>query len=392
MRRKIFTLCVALLAFTVSLSAQRQNTSEGGKSKKGDAYRYAEVVVEQEALDILSDKWGDKFQFAQYPTQQTKNVIEVAPGESIQEAIDAMNAKGGGVGKIKAGTHVVNSKIILKSNVTIIGEGIDKSIIEEGEGMERSCFTADVDSSVSDILIKDIWLKGLDINSVQGVFISGVNGQRHQRIMFQNFKVTGWGSHGVHIKRTDNLIFDKCTFTENGVRNGLYHNLYFLYNKEILQSDCDFSYPVMGKGCKYTSCEFVLAQRCVIDQCIGNGVQADHEEAGYLLLHKYKISNCGQVALWFPCENYYGKFDYTEDPRFAPQNVILSRCEIVDNTWGAMWRVVKGIYVVNSHFSNKKIDMGLLLCEIEIENSTFDRGNKFYDDLKQWPMDVHLLW
>jgi len=36
-----------------------------------------------------------------------------------------------------------------------------------------------------------------------------------------------------------------------------------------------------------------------------------------------------------------------------------NRCEIVDNTWGAMWRVAKDSYVKNSHFANKKIDMGL---------------------------------
>ncbi len=360
---------------------------------KDDAYKYEKVIVEQEALATIDDKWGDEFHHVEYPIQYLKNVVEVTPGASIQEAIDEVNSKGGGVVRIMAGEHVVNKTIHIKSGVTIIGEGADKSFIVEGEGIEKQCLCIDVHSQVTDVVMKDFTLLGKDIGSVQGIFISGVNDARHQRMLFQNLVIKGWGSHGVHIKRTNNMIMDRCVFTENGSRNGLYHNLYFLYNKELLQSDCDFSNPVMGKGCKYTSCEFVLAQRCTIDNCIGNGIQADNEQTGYLFLHKYRVSGCGQVALWFPCEYYYGKFDYTEDPKYAPQNVILSRCEIVDNTWGAMWRVVCGkSYVINSHFANKKIDMGLLLCNVEMENSTFDKGNRIMDDLRKWPMDVHLLW
>ncbi|MFI3301667.1 MAG: DUF6250 domain-containing protein [Rikenellaceae bacterium] len=361
---------------------------------KADTYKYDEVIAEEEALETIKSKWGEDFKYVEYPTQYLKNVVEVAPGESIQAAIDAVSVKGGVV-KLLAGTHVVKQSITLKSNITLIGEGVNKTIVEEGKGLTKECFTASPAPQIVDVVMKDFSLVGKDIGSVQGIWISGKNGSRHDRIMLQNVEIKGWGSHGAHIKRADNVIMDKCTFVENGSRNGLYHNCYFLYNKNILQSDCDFSYPVKGKGCKYTSCEFVLAQRCTIDKCIGNGIQADNEETGYLMLHKYKISNCGQVALWFPCEYYYGKFDYTEDAKYAPQNVILSRCEIVDNKWGAMWRVVGGkSYVMNKcHFSNQKIDMGLLLCGVEIsEDSKFEKGNRLMDDLKKWPMDVHLLW
>ena len=51
------------------------------------------------------------------------------------------------------------------------------------------------------------------------------------------------------------------------------------------------SAPVKGKGNKYTSCEYVLGQRCTIKDCKGNGIQADHEEAGYLFFHKYHVSD-----------------------------------------------------------------------------------------------------
>ncbi len=48
--------------------------------------------------------------------------------------------------------------------------------------------------------------------------------------------------------------------------------------------------------------------------------------------------------------------------------------------------------VINSHFANKKIDMGLLKCDVTMDNSTFVTGNEAYTDVKQWPSDVKLLW
>ncbi len=357
-----------------------------------DSAKYEAIEVEQEALDIIESKWGADFKHVEYPTQYLDYVVEVAVGESIQAAIDEASANGGGVVKLAEGVHPVSEAIAIKSGVTIVGAGRDKTIIKECEGIDNACFIIDTKPQIVDVVMKDLSVVGENIGRVQGIYITGVNEARHQRIMFQDIDVRGWGSQGVHIKRTNNIIMDGCNFNLNGVRDGLYHNLYFLYNKEILQSDCNFSNPVMGKGCKYTSCEFVLAQRCEIDNCKANGIQADNEQTGYFMFHKYRVTNCGQVALWFPCEYYYGKFDYTEDPKYAPQNVILNRCEIVDNRWGAMWRVVNGSYVINSHFANQDVDMGLLKCEVEMEGSTFERGNGIYTDVEQWPSDVALLW
>ncbi len=360
-----------------------------------DQYKYEEVIIEEEVLETINQKWGEEFKHIVYPQQYLDYVVEVAPGESIQDAVDNVNAKGGGVVKLLAGTHVVNKSIEMKSKVTFVGEGTDKTFVSEGDDLKWACFLADVHYPVSDIVLKDFSIVGKDKGDIQGFFMTGKNEARHDRVLLQNITIKGWGSHGVHIKRTNNTILDRCDFVENGSLKGLYHNIYYLYCNNLLQSDCDFSDPsIEGKGCKYTSCQYVIAQRCTIDNCVGNGIQADNEQTGYLFLHKYRVSNCGQVALWFPCEYYYGKFDYTEDPKYAPQNIILSRCEIVDNKWGAMWRVVGGSsHVLNCHFKNQKIDMGLLLCGVEIdEASTFEKGNKFYDDVKQWPLDVHLLW
>jgi len=36
--------------------------------------------------------------------------------------------------------------------------------------------------------------------------------------------------------------------------------------------------------------------------------------------------------------------------------------------------------------------MGLLKCDVTMENSTFEKGNEIYTDVKQWPADVKILW
>lgn len=371
---------IAFIGLISSINAQKK------------AFVYTKVTIEQEVYAVMSDKWNDDFKHVDYPKQWLQNIVEVKPGQSIQKAIDNVYNEGGGVVFLKKGTHILNSTITLKSNITLIGEGRDKTILLQGEGIDNAAFNIEDKPQVTDLVIKDLTLKGKREGKVNGILFRGRNESRHTRVMLQNIDVTDWSAQGVHMKRTDNIIMDNCNFQYNGSAGGLYHNVYFLYNKYILQSDCNMSYPVKGKGNKYTSCEYVLAQRCTIKDTKTNGIQADHDEAGYIFFHKYHVSGCARVALWFPCENYYDKYHYTENPKYAPQKVILNRCEIVNNTWGAMWRSVNDSYIINSVFDNKEVDMGLLKCDVTLENSTFKKGNEIYTDVKQWPKDVRILW
>lgn len=355
-------------------------------------FKYTRVEVEPEALSIIAEKWQDKFQHVDYPKQWLDKVITVEPGDDIQSAIDAANAAGGGVVFLKAGTHILKSTLTLKSNVTISGEGKAQTVLLQSPDMKGTGFNAEDKPQIMDVVIKDLTLKGMRTGEGNGILMRGRNESRHTRIMFQNITVSDWSKHGVHIKRTNNIIMDKCDIQYNGSSGGLYHNVYFLYNKYLLQSDCDMSFPVKGKGNKYTSFEHVLAQRITIRDCKGNGIQADHEKAGYFFFHKYKISGSGRAAMWFPCEHYYDKYNYTENPKYAPQHVILNRCEIVDNAYGAMWRRVGGAYVINCKFDNKKLDMALFKCDVTMENSEFLNAIGEYDNIDQWPQGVNTLW
>lgn len=355
-------------------------------------YVYEPITFEAEIDTIAKNFLWQDLIYADYPTQQFDNVVKVSVGESIQDAIDAVSQAGGGIVKLSAGEHIINEMITLKSNITIVGKGKDKTIIKQGPKLDQAALNAEAKPQIVDLLISNLTLKGTRKGRVNGILMKGRNESRHDRIMLQNVDVTDWACQGVHMKRTNNIIMDKCNIQYNGAGGGLFHNVYFLYNTNIVQNDCDMSFPVLGKGCKYTACTYVIAQRCTIRDCVGNGIQADHEQAGCFIFHKYHISGCGQVALWFPCEHYYDKFTYTEDPKYAPDHVVLNRCEIVDNTWGAMWRCVEKSMVLNCHFDNKKLDMGLLKCDMFIHESYFARGNRSFNSIEEWPEDVEVLW
>ncbi|MDP4880293.1 MAG: hypothetical protein NWR36_10445, partial [Opitutales bacterium] len=304
------------------------------------------------------------------------------------DAINAANAAGGGVVYLTEGRYETDD-LKLQSKVTLSGAGRDKTIVThtgKGNFMDQGA------PKLTDVIFKDLTLLGGG-NTGSGLNLRGDNDDRHERFMWQNVTIKNVGSHGIGISRVNHIIMDNSVFQYNGTKGGLHHNVYFLFVGHVLQSDCDMSYPKEGKANKYTSTRHLLTQRCVMKVGKENGIQADNDQGGYLFFHKHHLSGFDKVAMWFPCEEYYNKFEYTEDPKWVPQNVILNRCEVVNSTWGAMWRVVGGqSFVINSVFDNEKIDMGLLKCDVVFEGSTFETSNQEYTDVKQWPEDVELLW
>ncbi|MBP1841261.1 hypothetical protein [Formosa algae] len=351
-------------------------------------YIISKVNIEAEVLTVMTEKWGNNFQHAEYPKQVLNTIIELNPGDNIQDAIDKVHHEGGGVVLLKAGTFETDD-LKIKSHVTLCGAGREQTIVKHigsGNLMDQGS------KKLTDVVFKDLtFLGGPETGS--GLNLRGDDTDRHERLMWQNVTVTNMGSHGVGISRVNHIIMDNSVFQKNGTRGGLHHNIYFLFVGHVLQSDCDMSYPTEGKSNKYTSAKYVLAQRCVMKEGKGNGIQADNNMGGYLFFHKLHMSGFKRVAMWFPCESYYNKFEYTEDPKWVPQHVILNKCEIVNNTWGAMWRIVRGnSYVIDSYFDNTNIDMGLLKCDVKMEHSIFKTGNQLYTDVKQWPKNVKILW
>lgn len=395
-------LAVASFYYSAAQTTPRKDTKAGAQEPRANevdsetvtSYAVVPVAVEPEVLSLIATKWNNHFNPVAYPNQVLNHVTAVEPGSSIQAAIDSASSAGGGVVLLKSGTHVLTEQLTLKSKVTLCGEGRTRTLLKQGPSFLHGTAIGAGSGQLTDVVIKDLTLDGLQTGGTAGIVLAGSDPSSnwHARIMLQNVNVTHWAGMGVHIKRTSSIIMDHCEFQYNGSANGLFHNIYFLHVERVLQSDCDMSFPVLGKGNKYTSTRDLIAQRCTILECKGNGIQADNINCGHLLFHKYTISNCRRVAMWFPCENFNDKYKFTEDPKFAPQFVILNRCNIVDNQWGAMWRNVSHASVINSTFRNARLDLGLFKCDVVFEDSTLEKPAEHYTDIGQWPHDVPLLW
>jgi len=130
---------------------------------------------------------------------------------------------GGGVVFLKAGIHILKKTLTLKSKVTIIGEGKAQTVLLQGPDMNGTCFNAEDKPQVTDVVIKDLTLRGTRTGGGNGILMRGRNESRHTRIMLQNITVSDWAKHGVHIKRTNNIIMDKCDIQYNGSSGGLHH-------------------------------------------------------------------------------------------------------------------------------------------------------------------------
>lgn len=335
-----------------------------------------EVELEEEVTDLVEKYWMDEedtFEYVNYPEQYLDgNTVMVAPGESIQDAVDAVSHAGGGVVILGEGIHLLHDPVTMQSNVTLVGYGKERTIIRQAEDLQNSFFK-DNGGCVENFVFKDLSIEGMRgyAYNPSGILMNGSGDKWHNRIMMQNIRLKNCACMGIHLKRVDDVIMDNCEVVYNGESSGFYHNIYFLYNNRILQSDLDLSRPVLGKGCKYTATVGTIAQRVFMKDGTGNGIQADHT-ADYLLLHKYEIKDFAGVALWFPCENFNDKYTYTESTKYSQQNAILSRCTITGCKNGGIWRVVENPHILNCYFENREHDLELLKCgKVDVSGTIF---------------------
>ncbi|BCW36082.1 hypothetical protein StoSoilA2_21380 [Arthrobacter sp. StoSoilA2] len=345
------------------------------------------VELEPTVNTLITEKWSNQFNHVQYPQQNLANELTVAPGGSIQAAIDSLAAQGGGVVRLTEGVYTVGTRINLKNLITLVGAGRDYTVIQyEGTGTAIGT----TQRILSDVVVKDLTLKGDrgSANLAHGVLLEGVDpvASRHSRIALQNITVKDFTVHGVHMKRSSNIIMSNANIHQNGSANGLYHNVYWLFDNNILQSDVDMSNPVRGKGAKYTSTSNVIVQRAQIRNSTVNGVQADGANDDKILFHKFDITGSGKTALWFIAEIFSNPNQYTEDTANAPRDVIISESKITGNKRGGVWKIASNVTVLNSTFANTDSDLLLMKSYPTLENTTFTHPPQYFTDPSQVPL------
>jgi hypothetical protein len=90
----------------------------------------------------------------------TAAAISVKPGDSIQEALDKLKAKGGGVLSLAAGLHTLPATLRLPSGVTIAGTGIDCELFLDPAKTEYEAAIANAEPDLHDVVLRDLVIEG----------------------------------------------------------------------------------------------------------------------------------------------------------------------------------------------------------------------------------------
>ena len=170
-------------------------------------------------------------------------VLNALDFPGIQEALDSLPTDGGTV-LVPAGTYVVATKLRLRSNVELRGDGIDRTVLILADGANDHLLSnSDLRAGNSGIAVRDIGLRGNAANqsdwsfgvrlvnvadslienveasdfSKDGFYLgyNAVNGVRNVRVA--GCRAVGNRRYGLALKHGTGNVVEACTFVGNGL-------------------------------------------------------------------------------------------------------------------------------------------------------------------------------
>jgi parallel beta-helix repeat protein len=211
-----------------------------------------------------------------------ENALVIQPGESIQGAIDAA----AGTGKpvfLKAGIHAFPATLKMKSNVTLAGEGLKTILfLDPASGNREAIINAEND--MHDVTLRDLVIEiaprtdpGTDPNSNRsyrggynrgGIIFRALQDGQMKNITLQQVTVLNATYNGVFISGAENVMVNRCDFSENGgsVVPGpaLQHNLLLTHCINVTVKDSRLDTSPYGSGIALDHCSNVLVNKCEI--------------------------------------------------------------------------------------------------------------------------------
>jgi hypothetical protein len=85
--------------------------------------------------------------------------IQVAPGESIQDALDKVKLQGGGTVSLSAGVHTLPATLRLPSGVSMVGTGLDCELILDPKARSEVA-VANGEPDMHDVMLRDLVIEG----------------------------------------------------------------------------------------------------------------------------------------------------------------------------------------------------------------------------------------
>ena len=164
----------------------------------------------------------------------------VAPGESIQAALDKLKASGGGTLKLTAGVHTLQGTLRLPSGVTIAGTGLDCVLMLDPKGKGEAAIT-NAEPDMHDVAVQDLVIEGAKTTKVGDDPNSGVQRRRLEYgpiragIVFENN-----GKDRMRNVRLEHITVHNCT--------GSAVDLFGVHQVEIVNCDISASGGMVPPG------------------------------------------------------------------------------------------------------------------------------------------------
>ena len=92
--------------------------------------------------------------------QAAAAAVTVAPGESIQDALDKLKSANGGTVRLAAGLHILPASLRVPSGVTIVGTGLDCELFRDPASHDGEAAIVNADAGMHDVVLQDFVIEG----------------------------------------------------------------------------------------------------------------------------------------------------------------------------------------------------------------------------------------
>jgi hypothetical protein len=222
--------------------------------------------------------------------------IAVAPGESIQAALDKLRALGGGTAKLAPGLHTLPATLRVPSGVTIAGTGIDCELFLDPAKTQYEAAMVSAEPDLHDVVLRDFVIEGAttpqapsDPNSdvqrrrtLHGPIRAGITFLAESKAMqrnlrFEHLTVRNCIFSGVSICGVDGLDVVNCDFSGNGGAvppgPGKNHNLNLVHVSQVNVTGSRLCDSMFGCGIALSFGHDVAIRDCELARNALDGVR-----------------------------------------------------------------------------------------------------------------------
>jgi hypothetical protein len=222
--------------------------------------------------------------------------IAVAPGESIQAALDKLRALGGGTVKLASGLHTLPATLRVPSGVTIAGAGIDCELFLDPAKTQYEAAMVSAEPGLHDVVLRDFVIEGAstpqassDPNSdvqrrrtLHGPIRAGItflaeSNIKQHNLRLEHLTVRNCIFCGVSICGVDGLDIVNCDFSGNGGAvppgPGKNHNLNLVHVSQVNVTGSRLCDSMFGNGIALSFGHDVAIRDCEIARNALDGVR-----------------------------------------------------------------------------------------------------------------------